>query len=570
MRRRLTLGVLVAVLLGLVVLLQPRVVQAQAQVTAQILNFWNALSNGLTYAFVDAPIQAGGYITFNPTTLGANGYGIRDNGGQIQFKNLNGSWANASGGADPTATFLLKTADTNLPNSQSMAALGTGLVFNTTTTGVQSIYTGTSCTNQFPRSLTASGVAGCQTVNLASDVGGILPGADFPALIGDVTSVAGALATTLKTVNVNVGTFGSATVIPSFTVNGKGLIIAAANNAPQFTLTSTYFSSLAATNLTAIPGANITGTLATAAFPSLTGDVTNTGLATTVGKIGGQSVSLGGALTFSGAYSTTITVTGNTSVTFPTSGTLLSTAATSLPSLATVGTIGTGTWQGTAVTPVYGGTGLATATAHGAVIGEGTGTMTVIGGCTNGILAWTASSSDPTCAASPLATSIGLTGSDVLGGTGVAGAAATTTRITKVVTGIADATATSIVTVTVPNGAEGAVVRVHYVASLGAGGAIGAFECSAALDGSVSVTRTSGVATVASPATATLSSSSCVAGATTITLAYDLSSITGAAGATQTFSIRATVSHGGGSSTNHQVVAYVDVTNASASGVTVG
>lgn len=51
----------------------------------------------------------------------------------------------------------------------------------------------------------------------------------MPALTGDVTTIAGAFATTLATVNSNVGSFGTATQVPQFTVNGKGLITAAAN-----------------------------------------------------------------------------------------------------------------------------------------------------------------------------------------------------------------------------------------------------------------------------------------------------------------------------------------------------
>lgn len=53
------------------------------------------------------------------------------------------------------------------------AAGFTGLTLSTA--GVASAYTGTSCTNQFPRSLDASGVATCASVNLASDVSGNLP-----------------------------------------------------------------------------------------------------------------------------------------------------------------------------------------------------------------------------------------------------------------------------------------------------------------------------------------------------------------------------------------------------------
>lgn len=44
------------------------------------------------------------------------------------------------------------------------------------------------------------------------------------ALTGDITAAAGSNATTLATVNSNVGSFGSSTEIPVMTVNGKGLV----------------------------------------------------------------------------------------------------------------------------------------------------------------------------------------------------------------------------------------------------------------------------------------------------------------------------------------------------------
>lgn len=52
---------------------------------------------------------------------------------------------------------------------------------------------------------------------------------DRAALTGDVTASAGSNATTLATVNSNVGSFGSATQAGTFTVNAKGLITAASN-----------------------------------------------------------------------------------------------------------------------------------------------------------------------------------------------------------------------------------------------------------------------------------------------------------------------------------------------------
>ena len=90
----------------------------------------------------------------------------------------------ASGSYAPAnATYITQTADATLSAEQAMGALGTGLVKNTTTTGVQSIYAGTSCTNQFPRSLDASGAATCASVNLtaAADVTGTLPNANTTA-----------------------------------------------------------------------------------------------------------------------------------------------------------------------------------------------------------------------------------------------------------------------------------------------------------------------------------------------------------------------------------------------------
>lgn len=55
---------------------------------------------------------------------------------------------------------------------------------------------------------------------------GTVPAARMPALTGDITTSAGAVATTLATVNANVGTFGSASVVPVITANAKGQVTA--------------------------------------------------------------------------------------------------------------------------------------------------------------------------------------------------------------------------------------------------------------------------------------------------------------------------------------------------------
>ncbi len=77
-------------------------------------------------------------------------------------------------------------------------------------------------------------------------------GSAITALIGDGTaSGPGSAAFTLATVNSNVGSFGSSTSIPSFTVNGKGLITAASGNvviAPAGTLSGTTLNSTVVTS----------------------------------------------------------------------------------------------------------------------------------------------------------------------------------------------------------------------------------------------------------------------------------------------------------------------------------
>lgn len=82
------------------------------------------------------------------------------------------------------------------------------------------------------------------------------------ALTGDATATGpGSVALTLATVNANIGSFGSSTAIPAFTVNAKGLIIAATSSAviaPAGTLTGTTLASnVVSSSLTSV------GTIAT-------------------------------------------------------------------------------------------------------------------------------------------------------------------------------------------------------------------------------------------------------------------------------------------------------------------
>ena len=73
---------------------------------------------------------------------------------------------------------------------------------------------------------------------------------------------------------------------------------------------------------------------------------------------GASTITIGGNVTFSGAHLFTGTLSGDTTVTFPTSGTLVNSGVSTLSSLVSIGTIVTGTWHSDVITGTYGGTGV--------------------------------------------------------------------------------------------------------------------------------------------------------------------------------------------------------------------
>jgi hypothetical protein len=132
-------------------------------------------------------------------------------------------------------------------------------------------------------------------------------------------------------------------------------------------------------------------------------------------------------------------------------------------------------------------------------------------------------------------------------------------------TGIADATATAIITVTVPNAAHNAAIFLDILGHLGTG--TDASESSRTATGSVVIARTAGVDTVAVVSTLEAAQIATVAGGGTLTLAYDLSALTGASSATQTFTIRLTLTVTG-TITDHTAVVSARLLNSLATGVT--
>lgn len=148
---------------------------------------------------------------------------------------------------------------------------------------------------------------------------------------------------------------------------------------------------------------------------------------------------------------------------------------------------------------------------------------------------------------------------------GGAAAAATTLRgITKKVTGIADNTATDVLTVTVPNANHAAAIRLTLLSS---NGSTDAFESSRTAQGLVVLARTTGANVVATAAALSDAAIATVSGGATHTLAYDLSSIVGAVGAVNTFTIRVTIDDSGNTG-GSQVVLFAELLNAEATGIT--
>lgn len=128
----------------------------------------------------------------------------------------------------------------------------------------------------------------------------------------------------------------------------------------------------------------------------------------------------------------------------------------------------------------------------------------------------------------------------VKGTVSTAGAA---TSITPILvgkkTGIADNTATSIITVTMPNVNGAFCIELTLLGSLGAG--TDTFESTRCAKGMIVCSRKAGDNIVPAAATLTLAQISTDSGGGTLTLAYGVSSVTGAAGATNTFDIQVTL-----------------------------
>lgn len=166
------------------------------------------------------------FPTFNQNTTGSAAK-------WTTARNLAGNSVDGSANVAFANKFIVQgTTDTGLSAAQFLGALGTGIVKNTTTTGVLSI----AVAGDFPtlnqstsgNAATATALATGRTISISGDLTYTSPSFDGT---GNVTA-----AGTLATVNSNVGSFTNANI----TVNAKGLITAAANgSAGTGTVTNT-------------------------------------------------------------------------------------------------------------------------------------------------------------------------------------------------------------------------------------------------------------------------------------------------------------------------------------------
>lgn len=145
--------------------------------------------------------QVGAQNALLPTQTGHTGQFLTTNGTNI-------SWATISGTGTVTSVAATGTQGVTISGSPITTS-------GTITVGLAAIS---------PTSISASGII------TGSNLSGTNTGDQTITLTGDITgSGTASFPTTLATVNPNVGTFGSATQVPQFTVNAKGLVTAVSN-----------------------------------------------------------------------------------------------------------------------------------------------------------------------------------------------------------------------------------------------------------------------------------------------------------------------------------------------------
>jgi hypothetical protein len=376
------------------------------------------------------------YINFN-TTSGESGYGIRDNGGTIEIKNSGGAWVVPSGGGGGTVSplttkgdlFTYSSTSTRLAvgiNGQYLSAsstAATGLAWSSVTaTETDPIWIASS-TNYYTKTLSDGryDVLGQATSTLAS-----------------------------HTTSYNHGNFASA-YSSLYATGTNGMVLTTDGAVPIWKATSTL--GLGGGGSMVYPGTGIALSTGSGWSSSITNNSSNWNTAYGWGNHAGLYDVLGQATSTLGSHTTTynhsnyntaygwgnhasagyitasttqLTISGNQWTTGNTlmTGTLgvtglatfgnASTSRLSVSGDSFLGTIKSGTWNGSTITVPYGGTG--STTLNGLLKGNGTGaiqTATLGTDYINSVASdatWTTHNSYPSaCSAGQYVTAIGDT-----------------------------------------------------------------------------------------------------------------------------------------------------------------